>query len=84
MENYMGMEIDMLNEKLKEKDEYIKDLENIIKNCRRTLSNNGVYITKLINEKRELAEEVDKKDRQIEHLENEIDSYKKKHGIRQR
>ena len=31
MENYMGMEIGMLNEKLKEKDEYIKDLENIIK-----------------------------------------------------
>lgn len=59
MENYMGMEIDMLNEKLKEKDEYIKDLENIIKNCRRTLSNNGVYITKLINEKRELAEELE-------------------------
>lgn len=71
MENYMGMEIDMLNEKLKEKDEYIKDLEDIIKNCRRTLSNNGVYITKLINEKRELAEEVDKKAEELEILQND-------------
>lgn len=71
MENYMGMEIDMLNEKLKEKDEYIKDLENIIKNCRRTLSNNGVCITKLINEKRELTEEVDKKAEELEILQND-------------
>lgn len=71
MENYMGMEIDMINEKLKEKDEYIKDLEDIIKNCRRTLSNNGVYITKLINEKRELTEEVDKKAEELEILQND-------------
>lgn len=71
MENYMGMEIDMLNEKLKEKDERIKELEGMIVGYREMVSNNGAHITRLDNEKRELAEEVNKQAEELEILQND-------------
>ena len=73
MENYMGMEIDMLNEKLKEKDERIKELEGMIVGYR----NKAEELEILQNDNNKLCEHIEELNRNLDSANRENDELRR-------
>lgn len=73
MENYMGMEIDMLNEKLKEKDERIKELEGMIVGYRKKAEELEI----LQNDNNKLCEHIEFLNRNLDSANRENDELRR-------
>lgn len=73
MENYMGMEIDMLNEKLKEKDERIKELEGMIVGYRKKAEELEI----LQNDNKNLCEHIEELNRNLDSANRENDELRR-------